>query len=222
MLQTDSLKTDMLHAINLSARFDSTEVFSGLNVTIDRGEIVALVGPSGCGKSTLLRILAGLQSPAAGRVVLDEIDITQWPSHKRNVGLVFQNGALFPHLSVKDNVAYGLKAIGEPTLLRNSRVAELLDLVGLAGFEKRAIGTLSGGEQQRVALARSLAPRPKVLLLDEPFASLDDDLRQRLGREVRSILRSTQTTALLVTHDQHEATRVGDRIATFASLTQNS
>lgn len=202
----------------LKAEYENSAVFSNLSLRVEHGEILALLGPSGSGKSTLLRIIAGLEVPVAGTVFLDDEDVTQWPAHKRRIGLVFQDGALFPHLSVADNISYGLKMAGAKRASRDDRTKELLRLVRLEGFETRAVNTLSGGEQQRVAVARAIAPEPRVLMLDEPFASLDPDLRLHLADEVREILHSSGTTAIIVTHDPDEAQRFGDRIVGLAEL----
>ena len=180
------------------------------------GDIGVLIGPSGCGKTSLLRAVAGLERPTAGRVVLDGEVLadpaagTQLAPERRRIGMVFQDYALFPHLSVADNVAFGIA--GQPRPAREARVQQMLDLVGLGHAARRAPHQLSGGQQQRVALARALAPAPRLLLLDEPFSSLDVDLRERLAHEVRQILKDSGTTALMVTHDQLEAFAVGDMI----------
>ncbi len=174
------------------------------------GGTVALVGPSGCGKSTLLAAIVGIVAPTAGSILFDGIDIDAVPIHRRGFGLVFQDGQLFPHRTVEGNVGFGLEMARMPSRQRAVRIAQLLDTVGLAGFGPRPVSELSGGERQRVALARSLAPGPRLLLLDEPLSSLDADLRLRLGSEVRDILKATGTTAVLVTHDAEEAHRMCD------------
>lgn len=176
------------------------------------GEIRALLGASGSGKSTVLRAIAGLERPTAGRIVVDGDDVTSLPTHQRGVGMVFQRGELFPHRSVAKNIAFGLEIAKWDSQAKTERVAELLDLVGLSGFEDRPIDTLSGGQAQRVSLARSLAPRPRVLLLDEPLSALDRTLRERLTREIRRILKAEQTTAIYVTHDREEAGVVADSV----------
>jgi len=186
-------------------------VVDDLTLTADAGELVALLGPSGCGKTTTLRLIAGLERPDAGRVVIDGIE-TAGPGRflqpeKRGVGLVFQDYALFPHLTVLQNVMFGLSGRG-----RTERAREVLNLVGLTVFEKRYPHQLSGGQQQRVALARALAPRPRLVLLDEPFSSLDAALRHATRAEVRAILREAHATAILVTHDQDEALAFSDRV----------
>jgi iron(III) transport system ATP-binding protein len=189
---------------------------TGVSLGLQPGQIGVLIGPSGCGKTSLLRAVAGLERCAEGRVSIDDQTLsdaatgTHLAPEKRQIGMVFQDYALFPHLSVADNVAFGVA--GLPRAQRSQRVQQMLDLVGLSHAAKRAPHQLSGGQQQRVALARALAPGPRLLLLDEPFSSLDVDLRERLAQEVRMILKDSNTTALLVTHDQLEAFAVGDLI----------
>lgn len=207
----------MLDVDEVTVAFDGTTVLDRVGLHVDAGEIVALLGPSGSGKSTLLRVVAGLVVPDGGRVVLDGVDVTRLPTHRRHVGLVFQDEQLFPHLSVGDNVAFGLRMAGVATAERRRRVDDLLAVVGLPGFAARAVDTLSGGEAKRVAVARSLAPAPKVLLLDEPLTGLDRDLHDRLQVEVAEIIRRTGTTAVWVTHDEGEADAVSDRILRLAA-----
>ncbi|HEY3436126.1 MAG TPA: ABC transporter ATP-binding protein, partial [Actinotalea sp.] len=185
----------------------------GVSLHVSPGEVVALLGPSGSGKSTLLRAVAGLEPLSAGRVTWDDGDLAGVPVHRRGFGLMFQDGQLFPHRDVAGNVAFGLEMQRVAPAERRSRVAGLLEVVGLSGFEHRDVSTLSGGERQRVALARSLAPRPRLLLLDEPLSALDRALRERLAGDVRAALTATGTTALFVTHDHDEAFAVADRIA---------
>lgn len=201
-----------LEVDRVSKRFDGVVAVDGVSFELGDHELLALVGPSGCGKSTLLRILAGLQPTETGTVELDGRVVDDGrrsvPPEGRRVGLVFQEHALFPHLTVADNIGFGVRDGRRP-----SRVAEMLDLVGLTGFDDRYPHELSGGERQRVALARALAPRPTIMLLDEPFASLDPNLRSRVRDDVVAILRSTRTPAIMVTHDQNEALAVGDRVA---------
>jgi thiamine transport system ATP-binding protein len=180
-----------------------------VSLDVAPGEVLALLGPSGCGKSSLLRAIAGLE-PLAGSLTWDGASVVDVPVHRRGFGLVFQDGQLFTHRDVGGNVAYGLPARSP------ARVAELLDLVGLAGFERRPVATLSGGERQRVALARALAPSPRLLLLDEPLSALDRTLRERLAVDLRAVLVATGTTAVFVTHDQDEAFAVADRVAVLA------
>ncbi|WP_051304838.1 ABC transporter ATP-binding protein [Chitinilyticum litopenaei] len=197
---------------DIAIAFGDTQVVSGLGFSVAQGEIACLLGHSGCGKTTVLRAIAGLEKISAGRIALAARTVSSATQHTppeaRGIGMVFQDYALFPHLTVFGNIAFGLK--GWKTLERDARVAELLELVGLTGIGGRFPHELSGGQQQRVALARALAPKPALLLLDEPFSNLDVALRERLGQEVRSILKASGTTALLVTHDQDEAFAVAD------------
>jgi len=174
---------------------------------------MAVLGPSGSGKTTLLRVISGLQAPDRGRVLVDGEDVAGVPPHRRGIGLVFQDHALFPHRDVAGNVGFGLRMRRDTPAAIASRTAELLDLVGLSGFERRSVGTLSGGEQQRVALARALAPEPRLLLLDEPLGSLDRRLRDRLLDDLARLFEELALTALYVTHDQTEAFTLGDRVA---------
>jgi len=201
-----------LHVRNATVHYGTKVAVDNVSLDVLPGEIVALLGPSGCGKSSLLRAIVGLEPLASGSIAYDKADLAGVPVHKRGFGLLFQDGQLFPHRDVARNIAYGLEGGQMLKPERAARVAELLELVGLVGFERRAVATLSGGERQRVALARSLAPRPRLLLLDEPFSALDRALRERLAVEVRDILRATGTTAILVTHDHDEALTVADRI----------
>ncbi|HEV7950564.1 MAG TPA: ABC transporter ATP-binding protein, partial [Glaciihabitans sp.] len=180
---------------------------------VHEGEILGILGPSGSGKSTLLRAIAGLELLTAGRVLWRGEDITMVPVHKRGFALMFQDGQLFPHRSVAENIAYPLTIAGSTKQSSAARVAELLSLVGLPSMGDRRVTALSGGEQQRVALARALAAQPRLLLLDEPLSSLDRELRDRLAGDLRRILRDTGTTAIMVTHDQDEAFAVSDRVA---------
>jgi ABC-type Fe3+/spermidine/putrescine transport system ATPase subunit len=184
-----------------------------VSLNLDDGEILCLLGPSGCGKTTLLRIIAGLEAPDRGVVVFGGRDLTAVRPHEREFGMMFQDFALFPHKSVAENVAFGLRMHNWPAERIRARVSEMLELVDLEALGERAIGQLSGGEQQRVALARALAPGPQLLLLDEPLGSLDRALRERLMLEVRAILKRVGMTAVYVTHDQTEAFAVGDRVA---------
>jgi thiamine transport system ATP-binding protein len=188
------------------------QALNGLSLTVKAGEMVSLIGPSGCGKSTLLRVIAGLLEPDSGRVLVDGADVTRVATHRRRVGMVFQDDVLFPHLDVAGNVGYGLRAQRVDKHETRARVAELLALVGLQGFEQRRATTLSGGEAQRVALARALAPRPRVLLMDEPFGALDRELHDRLVVEVHQMLKSLDITAVHVTHDPEEAAAIADEV----------
>lgn len=190
---------------------DGSVPVRGVDLDVAPGEIVALVGPSGCGKSTVLRGIAGLEEIVAGTVELDGRDVAAVPTHRRGVGMVFQDGQLFPHRTVARNVAYGLEAAGWDRRRRRARVAELLELVGLAELADRPVQSLSGGQAQRVALARSLAPSPRVLLLDEPLSALDADLRARLARQIREVLTAAGVSAVVVTHDLAEADVMADR-----------
>ena len=193
-------------------------ILDGVSLTVADGEIVCLTGPSGSGKTTLLRVIAGLAAPDAGTVAFAGADLRDVPVHRRGFGLVFQDHALFPHRDVAANVAFGLRMQGVRRRELASRVAAQLELVGLADAGRRDVTTLSGGEQQRVALARALAPRPRLLLLDEPLASLDRELRDRLALDLRRILREVGISAIHVTHDLAEAATVGDRTVALASL----
>ena len=186
---------------------------SGLDFRVAQGELVSLLGPSGCGKTTLLRIIAGLTGADTGDVVLDGRNISSLPAHKRNISVVFQSYALFPHLSVAENVAFGLRARGVAKSDTGPSVTEALDLVRMSDFAERTVAALSGGQQQRVAVARALIVNPVLLLLDEPFSALDRKLRETMQVELKSLLRDRNMTAIFVTHDQEEAMGVSDRIA---------
>ena len=207
---------EILCVEHVTKQFSSTvtPAVDRVSFALEKGDLLGLLGPSGCGKTTLLRILAGFEKPSegtvklAGRVVSSSHD---WvPPEKRNTGMVFQDYALFPHLTVAQNIAFGLRKKGD---IIKQRVAQVLELVGLAQLAKRYPHQLSGGQQQRVALARALAPQPTLMLLDEPLSNLDVQVRQRLRQEVRQILKSTQTSAIFVTHDQEEALAISDQIA---------
>jgi putative spermidine/putrescine transport system ATP-binding protein len=192
---------------------DGTHALEPATLDIARGETLVLLGPSGCGKTTMLRIIAGLELPdAGGKVLFDGKDMTSVPIEKRNVGMVFQSYALFPNMSVADNIGYGLRIRGMPKQERASRVAELVALTNITGLENRRIDQLSGGQRQRVALARAVAIRPGILLLDEPLTALDAALRERLRGELNRLLRALGITAIYVTHDQAEAMELGDRV----------
>jgi thiamine transport system ATP-binding protein len=203
----------MLAVKNLSVHYGTLAAVSEVDFEVADGEVLALLGPSGCGKSTLLRAVAGLEPPAAGEIRWDGTDLADVPVHRRGFGLVFQDGQLFPHRDVAGNVAFGLRMRHVPTADRRTRVAELLELVGLAGYERRRVTELSGGEQQRIALARALAPRPRLLLLDEPLSALDRALREQLAMDLAGVLRVAGATALVVTHDHDEAFTLADRVA---------
>lgn len=189
------------------------EILRGVSLEVGGSETVALLGPSGCGKTTLLRVVAGLAEPTSGRVLFEGADLTGVPPHRRGFGMMFQEHALFPHMNVRRNVEYGLRQAGWDRSQRDRRVEDLLDSVGLAGFGNRAIDGLSGGERQRVALARTLAPEPRMLMLDEPLGSLDRGLRERLVVELGDVLHRLGIPALYVTHDQFEAFALADRVA---------
>ena len=197
----------------MSKRFGDFTAVRALDLTVDRGEFFTLLGPSGCGKTTTLRMVAGFEEPSEGRVLLEGEDVTGLPPFKRPTNTVFQSYALFPHLSVKDNVAFGLRRKGVPRGDISARVDAELDRVGLAGQADRKPRQLSGGQQQRVALARALVNRPAVLLLDEPLGALDLKLRKQLQVELKSIQREVGVTFIYVTHDQEEALTMSDRIA---------
>jgi len=201
-----------LHLADIYKSFGKTHALNGVTFDVAEGEVVAVLGPSGCGKSTLLAIIAGLETPSAGDVQWDGVSLKVTPPHRRGFGLMFQDYALFPHMNVLENVSFGLRMSGLETREIHSRANEILILVGLPGYDFRDINTLSGGEQQRVALARSLAPNPRLLMLDEPLGSLDRNLRDRLTRELHEILHTIHQTAIYVTHDQEEAFALADRV----------
>jgi putrescine transport system ATP-binding protein len=204
--------TPLLRIDAVVKKFGPLRAVDGLSLDIGSGEFFALLGPSGCGKTTLLRMLAGFETPDEGRILLDGADIAQVLPHQRPVNMMFQNYALFPHLSVKDNIAFGLKRAQMPRSEIDTRVAEMVALVKLEGLEKRKPDQLSGGQRQRVALARSLARRPRVLLLDEPLAALDKKLRESTQLELMELQRRLGMTFIIVTHDQEEAMTMADRI----------
>ena len=208
----------MLTVDSVSVSLGGERVLDGVSLSVAAGEVVAVFGPSGSGKSTLLRAVAGLVDVESGRVMVDGVDVTAVPTHRRSVGMVFQDEQLFPHRDVAGNVSFGLEMAGVERGERDSRVAEVLTAVGLDGFGGRDVSTLSGGEAKRVAVARSLAPRPTVLLADEPLTGLDAELHDRLAIEVRSVLRASGTTTLWVTHDRAEAELVADRSVSLLDL----
>lgn len=198
---------------SIQKSFGSVRAVDGISIEIPQGECLALLGPSGCGKTTLLRIISGLEQPESGRVRLSGRDITYLPPEERKIGFVFQNYALFPHLNVFENVAFGLRARRASSSLINERVRQSLELVSLSGYEKRRVYELSGGQQQRVAIARALAIEPVLLLLDEPLSNLDVTLREQTGRQLRELIERLKITTIFVTHDQSEAFALSDRIA---------
>ena len=208
--------TAYLETDQLVKRFGDAAVVSDVSLSINKGEIFALLGSSGCGKSTLLRMLAGFEVPTSGRILLDGNDIAAMQPYERPVNMMFQSYALFPHLSVWDNIAFGLKREGMPRAQIAQRVDEMLSLVQLQDFAKRKPHQLSGGQQQRVALARSLAKKPQLLLLDEPLGALDKKLRERTQFELVNILESVGVTCVMVTHDQEEAMAMASRIAVMS------
>ena len=197
----------------LKVRYGAALAVDDVTLSIEPGEVVALLGPSGCGKTTLLRVIAGFIRQTAGRVRVDGAPIDHLPANRRNIGIVFQNYALFPHMTVAENVAYGLRARGVSSAEIRERIGRFLDIVQLGAFRERLPRQLSGGQQQRVALARALAVEPSILLLDEPFAALDRNLRLDMQIEVKRLQRTLGLTTILVTHDQDEAMSVADRIA---------
>jgi putative spermidine/putrescine transport system ATP-binding protein len=205
--------SNYLRVAGISKSYDGQSVIEALDFNVHRGELVSLLGPSGCGKTTLLRLIAGLVHADVGSITLGSRELSKIPAHRRNVSVVFQSYALFPHLNVADNVAFGLKARGVSAAETKSSVTDVLDLVQMSEYAQRPVTQLSGGQQQRVAVARALAVNPDLLLLDEPFSALDRKLRETMQIELRSLLRSRGMTAIFVTHDQDEALAVSDRIA---------
>jgi spermidine/putrescine transport system ATP-binding protein len=202
--------------VDLVKQFGDFMAVAGINLDMPQGEFFSLLGPSGCGKTTTLRMIAGFERPSEGQILLDGIDMAQTPPHKRNVNTVFQNYALFPHLDVDDNVAFGLRYQKASKQDTKVRVADALTLVGLEGFGNRRPSQLSGGQQQRVALARALILKPAVLLLDEPLGALDANLRKRLQIELKTLQQEVGITFIYVTHDQEEALTMSDRIAVMS------
>lgn len=201
-----------LELANLEKVFGTNRVVTDFSLGIEKGEFISLLGPSGCGKTTVLRMVAGFETPTSGAIRIDGQDVTALRTNQRAIGMMFQAYALFPNMTVADNVAFGLKVKGVPKAERDARVAEMLRLIGLPDLGNRFPFQLSGGQQQRVALARALAPRPQVLLLDEPLSALDAKVRVSLRNEIREIQRELGITTIFVTHDQEEAMSISDRI----------
>jgi iron(III) transport system ATP-binding protein len=206
----------LLSIKNLSKRFDKTQAVADVSLDVKRGEFFGLLGPSGCGKTTTLRMIAGLEKPDSGVISFEETDITNLPAERRGFGMVFQNYALFPHLNVSENVAFGLRARHKPKPEIHNRVKSALELVQLPGYEKRRVDELSGGQQQRVAIARAIAIEPALLLFDEPLSNLDVTLREETRGELRELVARLGLTAVYVTHDQEEAFALCDRISVMA------
>jgi putative spermidine/putrescine transport system ATP-binding protein len=207
------MQSDYLVVSGADKRFGAATVLRDLSLSVAQGEFVSLLGPSGCGKTTLLRCIAGLLNPDRGQITVGGRDITALAAHQRNVGVVFQNYALFPHLTVAENIAFGLRARGISKAEAAPRVAEALALVRMEAHGEKPVTALSGGQQQRVAVARALVVRPSLLLLDEPFSALDRKLRETMQVELKQLLREVGITAIFVTHDQEEALVVSDRVA---------
>lgn len=211
------MTTPAAELVGVSQRFGGFTAVDSVDLQIPRGRLTTLLGPSGCGKTTTLRMLAGYSAPTSGRILIDGDDATRTPPEKRNLGMVFQSYALFPHLTVADNVAYGPRMRGVPAAERRTRAGEALELVGLAHLADRKPKQLSGGQQQRVALARAIAIRPRLLLLDEPLSNLDARLRVQMRAEIRRIQSETGLTVVLVTHDQDEALEMSDEMVLMRS-----
>ncbi len=207
-----------LEVTDVTVRFGERVLLDRVRLAVGSGDTVALVGPSGSGKSTLLKVIAGIVSPAAGSIRIAGADVTQVPTHRRQVGMVFQDNQLFPHRSVIDNVAFGLQMHRVDRRVRHERANQWLERVGLAGFGDRRVGALSGGEAKRVALARTMITEPLVVLLDEPLTGLDRDLHDRLAADLRAVLTEAGTTALLVTHDRDEAATIASRTVELHEL----
>jgi spermidine/putrescine ABC transporter ATP-binding subunit len=207
---------DIISICSVSKHFGAVHAVDNVDLEIQRGEFFSLLGPSGCGKSTLLRMLAGLESPGEGEIYIDGQAMSAIPAHRRPVNMVFQNYAIFPHLDVGRNIAFGLRKSGLSKAEINAKVEEMLDLIKLPNYAGRAATQLSGGERQRIALARALIKRPKVLLLDEPLGALDKKLREQMQFELRALQRSVGITFFFVTHDQEEALTLSDRVAVMS------
>ncbi|WP_244195890.1 ABC transporter ATP-binding protein [Paraburkholderia susongensis] len=213
---SDDAADQFIQIVDVVKKFGETVAVRGVNLSVKKGELFALLGSSGCGKSTLLRMMAGLETVTSGRILIDGEDLAQLPPYRRPVNMMFQSYALFPHMTVEANVAFGLKQEGVPKAELRERVQSALELVQMGRFAKRKPHQLSGGQQQRVALARSLVKRPKLLLLDEPMSALDKQIRQRTQIELVNILDQVGVTCMMVTHDQEEAMTMADRLAVMS------
>ena len=211
----------MLALTDITLDYEGRTILDSACLSVARGEIVSLVGPSGSGKTTLLRVIAGLEHPSQGTVVIDNKLMTGFPTHKRDVGLVFQDNQLFPHLSVFDNIAYSLRIKRVSKALQIEKVNEMLSLIGMENLAHRDVGQLSGGEAKRIAVARALVADPFILLLDEPLTGLDTELHDRLLDDMGALLRARQTTVVHVTHDHNEAARLSDRVVDVRYLGQS-
>ena len=211
----------MLALTDITLNYEGRTILDNACLSVARGEIVSLVGPSGSGKTTLLRVIAGLELPSRGTVVIDNKLMTGIPTHKRDVGLVFQDNQLFPHLCVFDNIAYSLRIKRVSKALQIEKVNEMLSLIGMEDLARRAVGQLSGGEAKRIAVARALVADPFILLLDEPLTGLDAELHDRLLEDMGALLRARRTTVVHVTHDHNEATRLSDRVVDVRTLGQS-
>jgi ABC-type Fe3+/spermidine/putrescine transport system ATPase subunit len=207
----------MLKLEDVGKQFGDVIAVDDVSFEVTEGEFLTLLGPSGCGKTTTLRMIAGFETATSGRILLDDRDLTRLPPQQRGIGMVFQNYALFPHLDVFENVAFGLRATGVARGDIRKRVTESLELVGLADLSKRRVQDLSGGQQQRIAVARAIAPQPRLILLDEPLSNLDATMRERTRTELRALLKRLNMTAIFVTHDQEEAFALSDRIAVMSA-----
>ena len=206
------MKNKLIELVDLTKNFDDQQVLKGINLDIYENEFLTLLGPSGCGKTTTLRIIAGFEEPSSGQVLFNGIEISKLPPYKREINTVFQKYALFPHLNVADNIAFGLNLKKVDKTVIAQKVARMLKMVGLEGFEKRDVTLLSGGQQQRVAIARALVNEPKVLLLDEPLGALDAKIRKQMQIELKKIQREVGITFIYVTHDQEEALSMSDTV----------